>query len=978
MKKIILLLILGCLSLPLFSQSISTQGKEFWLSFMHNGYYDRDDKQGVTNQLIISSKYNCSGTISNPSTNWSQSFNVQANSIYTLNVPEAQCYHDGNNHETVSTKGLHIVADTTISVYFANIADYSFDASFVLPIEGLGNDYIIQCGEQSTLENVQEYKLLNQTSAFLIVATQDNTLVDITPTVATLGGHAAEQAFSVTLNAGQTYQVRSLREGNNRDLSGTRVTAHDCKRIAVFNGNTITRVPVDLINSSGYDHVFEQAMPVRSWGKQFVVTQSLTRNRDYVKIVSASNGNEIRKNGAYMTTLDANESYGFYLNSQERSCYIEASQICAVYLYNTSADDDRANGDPSMVWIAPVEQKIDEVTFATFSGSSGNTQIDNHYMNIIVSKDDISRVFLDGAPLPSSEFSPVTGNPDYYFARKSIYSNSHPSSHRLSCVNGFNAHLYGFGNARGYAYLVGSNAIDLSTNLVIDDATVSEGDVLDYCLGDVITFGAVINYENYDLEWNFGDGQTSHADQISHAYVTDGLFAVSLIVTTDETGCQATASDTIRFFINVHATEYSSIIDNICWNGHPGIYNEHGFTIEYNQPDTYTAQYDTVTQYGCDSVVSLTLFVIEPADTIWYKIDTCYTDSMSYTWPVNGQTYHQSTSVTYTDTSSDCDRTFRLILKFHKNYYHEEEYEEVCDSYTWWATGETVTEIGTYNFYKNFHGGGGPDFDCDSVYTKTVTIIGHSIDTSIRISDTCGNVYVTPWEGHEPVPFYNDTIQTFIEDWGGCYRKCTVIIENLRYEPHPFIESDDPNPHYPITATEFNVNRYTYTVKDTISDNSTWYKDLCEWHITKPSWPIVVSEDKLTCTVYAMDWTTDSINLSFKAFNDCSGEEGKMAEFWLYPSFYGVDETDSFHADFSIVPNPNNGEMELQFKHLTDKVNVKVYDTRGLLIDQFDFYNTLENNTIPYNFNPASSGIYYFVATAREGTVAQKAAIVKP
>ncbi len=41
--------------------------------------------------------------------------------------------------------------------------------------------------------------------------------------------------------------------------------------------------------------------------------------------------------------------------------------------------------------------------------------------------------------------------------------------HHLSCAHGFNAHVYGFGEAKGYAYLVGSKANNLSTSLVIND-----------------------------------------------------------------------------------------------------------------------------------------------------------------------------------------------------------------------------------------------------------------------------------------------------------------------------------------------------------------------------------------------------------------------------------------------------------------------------------------------------------------------------
>ena len=43
------------------AQNTSTQGKEFWLSFMHNGFRDHTEGGWVINQVLISAKRDCSG-----------------------------------------------------------------------------------------------------------------------------------------------------------------------------------------------------------------------------------------------------------------------------------------------------------------------------------------------------------------------------------------------------------------------------------------------------------------------------------------------------------------------------------------------------------------------------------------------------------------------------------------------------------------------------------------------------------------------------------------------------------------------------------------------------------------------------------------------------------------------------------------------------------------------------------------------------
>jgi hypothetical protein len=69
--------------------------------------------------------------------------------------------------------------------------------------------------------------------------------------------------------------------------------------------------------------------------------------------------------------------------------------------------------------------------------------------------------------------------------------------------------------------------------------------------------------------------------------------------------------------------------------------------------------------------------------------------------------------------------------------------------------------------------------------------------------------------------------------------------------------------------------------------------------------------------------------------------------------------------------------MTLNFEHLTGKVDVKVYDMRGILIDQFQTYNSQGPSSYTYNMKQREDGIYFFVATSKEGTVAKKVVIQK-
>ena len=238
----------------------------------------------------------------------------------------------------------------------------------------------------------------------------------------------------------------------------------------------------------------------------------------------------------------------------------------------------------------------------------------------------------------------------------------------------------------------------------------------------------------------------------------------------------------------------------------------------------------------------------------------------------------------------------------------------------------------------------------------------------------CDSIPVS-WFGQDTVFYVNTTYKfTGLTD-EGCYREQTYVIQDMHYTPAPIINCSDLSvefPHLPITATEFNVNRYTYYAEDPISQD-TWINSQCEWSITKESWRIVPSNDNRSCTVYAMDWVEDTIWLSFKAVNDC---KSVVTSYWLKPSFYGIEETDAYPAAVSVVPNPNNGQMEFLFENMEGKINVRVSNIGGTLVDSFEVHA----DQVPYSYSYAmkqlSNGVYFFTFSDGKRNITKKVVII--
>ncbi|MEB3067415.1 hypothetical protein, partial [Parvimonas micra] len=80
-------------------------------------------------------------------------------------------------------------------------------------------------------------------SFFFVIATEDNTLVEITPSAPNRNNKEVNKPFTVKLNRGQIYSVLGTTNGiTGSDLTGSKIksissnSSGSCKKIAVFSG----------------------------------------------------------------------------------------------------------------------------------------------------------------------------------------------------------------------------------------------------------------------------------------------------------------------------------------------------------------------------------------------------------------------------------------------------------------------------------------------------------------------------------------------------------------------------------------------------------------------------------------------------------------------------------------------------------------------------------------------------------------------
>lgn len=622
-------------SASLFAQS-STEGKDFWVALT----LCAAPSTGLPEPFIaVSTKKNTTITITNPNSNWTGvSRQVAADAWVTFttqDIPLEQWYPTSANSiaNAVSQAsqthafGLHVTTDEEVSIFAALRMTNSFDAANILPITVLQSEYYTQDYPPYIKPSDGE-----AISMFTILATENNTKVNITPKTTTYDNHAAGQTYSVTLNAGQTYYVISK---TLTSLSGSHVVAEGGKKIAVFQGDIFTQIPG---GKAARDCTYEQAMPVDYWGSKFVVTRSMQKDANRIRVTAMENGTDIKINGVQKTNINAGDTYEFEMCNSTLSLtaeniasaqyfsdavYLESSCPVAVYSYDVSNGykagttemvDDR--GDPSMVWISPLEQKINKITF----GACGTNKTKKHFIDIVCLTADASLTKLwstQRSNIPCT-FTPITAKPEYSYARVFLVDDDvfTDKVFHLSNPHGVIAHVYGNGDDESYAYSVGSAAVkrgvDINGSVYIDGYRSNRDDE-SFCLNDTLSFNAQVGGDVVDkVDWNFGDGVTLYGGpvEIQHIYEAPGWYDVTAVIYAHK-DCPETTypAEPVSFSFYVARADtlepvQASVCDGEAWDYDGRIYN-HDTTVYVREDCKYVRIYQLHVGHRNDTVLSI-------------------------------------------------------------------------------------------------------------------------------------------------------------------------------------------------------------------------------------------------------------------------------------------------------------------------------------------------------------------------------------
>ncbi len=478
------------------AQNLSNRGREFWLGYGHNNLFDNGNGQQLV--LYLSTEQAANVTISVNGTSFSQTYSIPANTVrQTVEIPKTGTNDARIRSEGLSSRGINIISDVPIVAYAHQYGSNSSGATMLMPVETFGYTYY-------SLNYTQESNSTPSYSWFFIVASENNTRVEITPSVRTQNGQAANVPFVVNLSRGQIYNVFGQSSGlTGFDLSGSKIKSiagsdGECHPIGVFSGAS----RMVICGTSG-EFMQQQIFPASAWGTRYLTYPTVRTtnigqsNNNFYRVAVRDPTTIVKRNGTVLTNLINNFYYEFSGNFGE---YIEADKPVLVGQYAPSEQTSGGctyvgSGDPEMIFLSPIEQAINKATFYATS----NQSIVNVFVSIIIPTGGVNSLTING----SSAFDLIRAHPQNSAYRVVVKSLTPNAQYTIQSDSAFTAITYGFGTFESYGLNAGTLVNNLDAVPAIQNTLSQTGTNSFTCPRSPFNFSVKLSYKPTQMVWRF-------------------------------------------------------------------------------------------------------------------------------------------------------------------------------------------------------------------------------------------------------------------------------------------------------------------------------------------------------------------------------------------------------------------------------------------------------------------------------------------
>jgi len=767
----------------------SNRGTRFWVGYGHQYYMNVDNSQNMV--LYLSAQQPAHVVVKIHGTSYRKEYTVPANSVLASDIiPKAGLSDARLLGEGLYEQGISIESDVPIVAYAHIYSSASSGATMLLPVGTYGYEYY-------ALTSRQNYSSTSY-SWFYIIADNDNTVVEITPSVPTLAGKPAKVPFTVTLNKGQVYQVLGaiMSGSEGYDLSGSKVrsitnAAGKCYPVAVFSGNSRTSLGCDgSIGSSG-DNAIQQNFPSQAWGMHYLTAPTsssddpATLSTNIFRVMVKDSATVVKLNNVPLTGLINGRYYQYQSNTAD---YLEANQPIMVAQYMASegaCPNTGSMGDPEMFYISPLEQGINAV------GLYRNVleAIDVNYLTVIIPTGALSSLLIDNSNLFDYTYA-HPNKPGYSVVVKRW------SAASAQCIvtsdSAFTAVTYGMGSVESYGFNAGTLVRNLNATTSFNNNYGSSSSSNYTCAGTPFHFTAMLPIKPVSITWELsqvsnllpaGDvtqtnpvaldsivanGKTYYKYDLTGDYMftAPGTYYIPMkmqhpeIESCDNTSEVILTIKVIRKPVVDYSVDYSGCVADIAeltgsvitennaaintwkWNFADGTTaSTQKVTRQYPAAGTYVEELHIITSEGCIGDTTKEVVANEPtaAKLVTDSFTVCYNSSVTFTVkdPETGVTYRWFNAKTG-GALLDTGNTFTINPVTTPGIYYVEAMKNGCVSTS--RTPATVTVLPQLTV---------PVVEVDSIGVNTIRFKWNAIPgaTGYEVSIDGGNTWTTPSSG---------------------------------------------------------------------------------------------------------------------------------------------------------------------------------------------------------------------------------------
>ncbi len=267
--------------------SLSNEGREFYLGLLYPTFNNVVQNQTAPYYkvfVLITTYYDNTVNVSYFDGSGNEQFPKMSKipARGTLQIPlDIAGMRMDSFPEIPMPRSCHITSKYPVSVQYVSVGANSGGGYLALPVQGLGKNYVVSSyfddatnGALSGTSNGYPGTIDVAGGIFMVIATEDNTTVKITPNSTTTGGHTGVHTgagakgkvipYSTSLSRGQCYFVRSNGKDATQDISGSLVESS--KPVVVLGGAenaTLGGVAGQLFDAR--DFMIEQMTPVEVW-----------------------------------------------------------------------------------------------------------------------------------------------------------------------------------------------------------------------------------------------------------------------------------------------------------------------------------------------------------------------------------------------------------------------------------------------------------------------------------------------------------------------------------------------------------------------------------------------------------------------------------------------------------------------------------------------------------------------------------------